>query len=407
MEEISKDDIEDNDQKQNADINGTTDEQQQHDDNTKSMERPTFTPSPPSGPYTPLFVYLKVGESSQSNSTVTKYNILSQKITETCKREVVRQYEDFEWLHHSLISHCNLLGVIVPPLPSRPVIIDNKTAEHNNDQLADKTMTPDPAQYDRNAAHLERYLKLLIVHSSFGSTPLLNQFLTEVQPATRSKVRKGFTDLISWKIDYKIDLESDFQLEYETQTSLLGSLLECSEDFSRMVAANHRLSVAHAHLASTVTQTIPFYTVEWPQLVKNFKQWSEAYEDARRGAEIDAFNEDRSLGGLLEHYVKYLGSAKDMLNRRLKLISEYDDAKRAADRAKPQKKESAEEARSIAEAAAVLCTDTARKEIKQFHRDRVLAMQDGLVRYADSKITTAQDAYNLLLKSLKAIQQTS
>ncbi|GBN71068.1 hypothetical protein AVEN_90523-1 [Araneus ventricosus] len=94
-----------------------------------------------------------------------------------------------------------------------------------------------------------------------------------------------------------------------------------------------------------------------------------------------------------------------MLSQRTNLLVEYENANKALDKAKPQKKQMAEEAKLAAEKAFEDCSDVARQEIKQFHRRRVNMFQESLEKFAEAQLRNARDVNAMLAKSLTKIKQ--
>ena len=84
-----------------------------------------------------------------------------------------------------------ILGLIVPPLPSRPAADPHSAESKSRKQLGSgsKAMTGDDFKSD--AKQLERYLQHMLRHSVFGRDSHLKEFLMHSNPPIRARIKKG------------------------------------------------------------------------------------------------------------------------------------------------------------------------------------------------------------------------
>ncbi|XP_064633470.1 sorting nexin-5-like [Lineus longissimus] len=363
--------------------------------------------------FEPVFVYVKVGEPTK-NGDVVKYSIVSQKVTEDeSTATVVRQYEDFEWLHHCMVTQNNLEGVIVPPLPPKPLVDPKITEKQTKEKLGSDTKLLKGDEYEKDSRNLEKYLKLVVTHSAFGTDATLDKFLRETEPPCRTNVKKGFFNKVTSAVNevrkggHK-DVDEHFVKEKDWLNEYSIHIKSSATTFSKTVSNQEKLAQGYLHLATALNLGGTLYDEddENGQTIHRLSvQLSEAYEDAKHGLLVDCANDELTMGHQLDLYARFVDAEKEMLFRRLCRLIEYEDANRAVEKAKPQKRPAAEEVQVAAEKTYQDCTEKSKKELKSFHHDRVLALQDGLVRFADAKVKTARDTFALLAKSLSSLKQ--
>lgn len=332
-------------------------------------------------------------------------------LKEKLERSVERQYDDFEWLHHSFLTHVDTAGLIVPPLPPRPIVKPNDAQSKSKKQLGNSSKVLIADEFYKDCKSLERYLKQLTGHSVFGNDPVLERFLTETKPLPRSWVKKGLLDKLSTVMDgaKKMghqDIDDYFQKEWTAANNYSACIRQASNNFNKMVYSQQRLAGAYCHLSTTLNiggsctdsrNTAAFYRL--------LVALAEALDDGKQGLDVDVFNADSTLGFHLDLTTRYTDSHKEMLYGRTCLLINYEDANRALSKAKPHKVAAAEEAKKSVEQAFEACSETARRELKDYHRQRIFAFQEALTVYAEAKITTARDTYALLAKSLTHFKQ--
>ncbi|KAI0222378.1 hypothetical protein LSAT2_026389 [Lamellibrachia satsuma] len=126
---------------------------------------------------------------------------------EKLERTVERQYEDFEWLQHNFLTQIDTAGLIVPPLPPRPVVKPHDAESKSKKQLGNSSKVLIADEFYKDCKSLERYLKQLADHGMFGNDSVLEKFLSDAQPLPRSWVKKGLLDKLSTAMDGAMKME--------------------------------------------------------------------------------------------------------------------------------------------------------------------------------------------------------
>ncbi|KAF8769937.1 Sorting nexin-32 like protein [Argiope bruennichi] len=346
------------------------------------------SPIPPE-PFEPLFS-VKFSGTVEKDGDVVKYTIKSKMISDDSTYVVQRQYEDFMWLEHCLLTANPLPGLIVPPLPPKPAITSEMAEAKSKKQLGSHTKTLIGDQFNKDYE-------------------VLTKFLTEKEPPPRAKIKRGIFSRISESLEGRKsthkDCEEFFQKERDWISKYSVQIKETNEAFCSVVYSQQRLCSVLGHLATALTlsrgSNEPIAKIE----TKLCSLFSEALEDARHGLQVLSYNDENTLGAYLSLYASYIDSEKEMLSQRTHLLVEYENANKALDKAKPHKKQMAEEAKLAAEKAFEDCSDVARQEIKQFHRRRVNMFQESLEKFAEAQLRNARDVNAMLAKSLTKIKQ--
>lgn len=325
--------------------------------------------------------------------------------------EVTRDYGDIEWLHHNVITQNNIDGIIVPPLPHRPEV-DAKSAESKSKkQLGSDSKIVIPDEFSKDCRQVEKYLRLLLSHESFGRDKNLEKFLCVKEAPVKTKVNFGFFSRMSSAVEtarkeHHRDIDDFFTKKREWCYAYSKAIKELSNSFNRMVNAQHRLGTSYADTSKAlqfggVNRDLTSLTIN-----RYLNRLSDATENMRHGVEILCKNDEKTLGFQLDLYARYADSLKDTMFRRTCLLVDYEDANKAYDKAKPAKRKQAEETKHEAETRYEMCCDNARRELKQFLQTRMIAYHDGLVAMAESQIKTARDTYTLLAKTMTSLKQS-
>ena len=106
-------------------------------------------------------------------------------------RTVEREYEDFEFLHHNLIVSNNINGIIVPPLPPKPVSDPKEAESKAKKQLGSGFKNIQGDDLVKDATALNKFMQQLLHHPVFGRDQHLVQFLENSAPPMRAKLKKS------------------------------------------------------------------------------------------------------------------------------------------------------------------------------------------------------------------------
>ncbi|XP_022104008.1 sorting nexin-5-like [Acanthaster planci] len=360
-------------------------------------------------PFEPWY-QVQVTGATKNGSTII-FDVVTKKLEEGGQEATVqRVYEDVEWLHHCLMTDTDTSGIIMPPLPVRPLASAADAAAKAKRELgSDATVKGD--EFYKHCRSLEKYLQLVIRHNFLGKNESLGKFLTEPEPPVRAKLKNSFLTNLT-KVVGEVrkgghqDLDPSFQKERSTVNEMVKIMTDSSLHFNNMLNVSERFSASLNNLstalclASTAAEEGPVSDLNKLQL-----HFAKAVEHYSHGIDIFVANDEQTLGFCLDHYAKYLDSEKSMLFIRTCKLLEYENASKSLEKAKPLKKEAAEELKEKREKEFNAISEIARKEITKFHRQRVVEFQKALILYAEAKIKTARDISALLAKDLSTLKQ--
>ncbi|XP_050816443.1 sorting nexin-32 isoform X2 [Gopherus flavomarginatus] len=335
---------------------------------------------------------------------------------------VVRQHEDFVWLHDTFSENDEYAGIIIPPAPPRP---DFEASREKLQRLGEGNSTLTREEFAKMKQELEgEYLaifkKTVAMHEVFlqrlAAHPVLRRdhnfyvFLEYDQDlSVRGKNRKellgGFfrnivksadealiTGVSGLKeVDEFFEHERTFLLEYNTRVR--DTCLKAD----RVMRAHKSLAEDYIPISVALSS---LGTQEVCRLQMSFLKLAELFERLRKLEGRVASDEDLKLSDLFKYYMRDSQAAKDLLYRRLRALADYENANKALDRARMRNKEV-----KPAEAHQQLCCQrfeqlsaSAKQELTDFKSRRISAFRKNLIELAELELKHAK-ASSLLLRN--------
>jgi sorting nexin-5/6/32 len=352
-----------------------------------------------------------LGNNVTKNGSVVMYSIESIRCEDDKKFTVLRQYEDFEYLHHCLTTAHKIDGLIVPPLPLRPAIEPELAHKKSKKQLGADSKTVIGDEFNKDCWLLQNYLRLMTKHPVFGSNNAIDSFLTEREPLPRPKLKKGvgfitkITDSFdNWKYTHK-DCDEFFQKERDFVNEYSLHLKEASDALNDIISGRQKLCEVLSHLSAALNLSLGHNEGMSRVGMKFCNLFSKGLDDYRHCLEVISHNDTTTLGNTLYFWHRYHESHKEMLFKRTCLMIDYENANKTLDKAKNSKKKEAEEAKILAEKDFEDCSEVARQEIKRFHRDRIEAIALNMRKYAESQLIVAKDMVCVLRNSVENLKK--
>uniref|UniRef100_A0A452U1Q1 Sorting nexin 32 n=1 Tax=Ursus maritimus TaxID=29073 RepID=A0A452U1Q1_URSMA len=326
---------------------------------------------------------------------------------------VVRQHEEFIWLHDAYVENEEYAGLIIPPAPPRP---DFEASREKLQKLGegDSSITREEfakMKQELEAEYLAIFKKTVAMHEVFlqrlAAHPTLRRdhnffvFLEYGQDlSVRGKNRKellgGFLRNIVKSADEALITsmsglkEVDDFFEHE-RTFLL-------EYHSRIRDACLRADrVMHSHKCTQGPRD-PGFPAPSPAFL---------LPAGRRKLEGRvASDEDLKLSDMLRYYMRDSQAAKDLLYRRLRALADYENANKALDKARTRNREV-----RTAESHQQLCcqrfeslSDSAKQELMDFKSRRVSSFRKNLIELAELELKHAKASTLLLRNTLVALK---
>uniref|UniRef100_A0A8C2H6X5 Sorting nexin 6 n=1 Tax=Cyprinus carpio TaxID=7962 RepID=A0A8C2H6X5_CYPCA len=332
---------------------------------------------------------------------------------------VVRQHEEFIWLHDSFVENEEYAGYIIPPAPPKP---DFDASREKLQKLGEGegSMTKEEftkMKQELEAEYLAIFKKTVAMHEVFlcrvAAHPVLrkdlnfhvfleyNQDLSVRGKNKKEKLEDFFKNVVKSAdgvlvagvkdVDDFFEHEKTFLLEYHNRVK------DSSAKSDRMIRSHKstflffmgecvtfvNASGSHDHVACFQT-LFPVQKIE-----------------ARVAAD-----EDLKLADLLKYYLRESQAAKDLLYRRGRALVDYENANKALDKARAKNKDvlQAETTQQVCCQKFEKISESAKQELIDFKTRRVAAFRKNLVELAELELKHAKGNLQLLQSCLGVLK---
>ncbi|KAK8388732.1 hypothetical protein O3P69_020616 [Scylla paramamosain] len=346
---------------------------------------------------------------------------------------VVRQHEEFIWLHDRFDENEDYAGYIIPPPPPRP---DFDASREKLQKLGEGegSMTKEEfskmkqeleaeylATFKKTVAMHEVFLTRLAQHTVFRNDHNFKVFLEYEQDlSVRTKNKKEkveglfksfnkSTDEIllaatQKDVDDYFEREKTFLLEYHM------AIKDATTKADKMTQAHKSVADSYIQLSSGLSQ---LGTIEGPRLEKFINKVADTFEKARKVEGRVSSDEDLKLSDTLRYYVRDGSAAKDLLYRRLRCLANYEQANKNLDRARAKNKDvhapvdvaDAELAQQNACEKFEHISNKAKEELNDLKARRVTAFKKNLIELAELELKHAKAQAQLLKSCLQSLPE--
>ncbi|XP_076442278.1 sorting nexin-6-like [Babylonia areolata] len=341
---------------------------------------------------------------------------------------VVRQHEEFVWLHDRFVENEDYAGIVIPPAPPRP---DFDASREKLQRLGEgeATMTKDEfmkMKQELEAEYLATFKKTVAMHEGFlqrlAAHPVLRQdvnfevFLQyEGDLSIRGKNKKeklgGFFNRLSKTVDEQLlsgqkDVDDFFEQEKHFLVAYHSKLKDATARSDKMTRIHKNMADSYIQIS---TGLVVLATIENTQLNRTFTRVAEALEKARKLEGRVASDEDLKLSDTLRYYVRDTSAVKDVLYRRTRSLADYEAANKALDKARTKNKEvhQAEKHQEQCCNKFEKISDVAKKEIVEFKTRRIMYFKKQLVDLAELELRHAKAQVQLLKNCITALDDSS
>uniref|UniRef100_A0A8P4G425 PX domain-containing protein n=1 Tax=Dicentrarchus labrax TaxID=13489 RepID=A0A8P4G425_DICLA len=320
---------------------------------------------------------------------------------------VVRQHEEFIWLHDSFVENEDYAGYIIPPAPPRP---DFDASREKLQKLGEGegSMTKEEftkMKQELEAEYLAIFKKTVAMHEVFlcrvAAHPVLrkdlnfhvfleyNQDLSVRGKNKKEKLEDFFKNVVKSAdgvlvagvkdVDDFFEHEKTFLLEYHNRVK------DASAKSDRMI---------RSHKSKKLFYNLQDAVASW-ELMQLMHLCSRVAAD-----------EDLKLADLLKYYLRESQAAKDLLYRRSRSLVDYENANKALDKARAKNRDVLQ-----AETSQQLCchkfekiSESAKQELIDFKTRRVAAFRKNLVELAELELKHAKGNLQLLQSCLGVLK---
>lgn len=343
------------------------------------------------------------------------FTIKTTRVADQENFKVLRQHEDIEWLHHNLVTGNCTDGVIIPPLPIKP-LSDPKSAESlSKKNLGDNTKVLRGDTFEVDCKSVQKYLEMMLSHTLFAKDSNLEKFLTEEEAAVRAKLSKGFMARLgsafdsvkkgNTKLRMKLwDIDEFFSTQRNFANDYSKAVKDACNNYKHLNIAQWRLSSVYRQVAADLTNcTAEVRDDQIIKVNKIMKIISDGCEDEAGSLELRSGQGELTLGFYLDLLARHSESVKEMHGRRVNALVEFQNLEKSAEKAKLAKKAAAEDARDAAKSILEKSSEQAKKELTVFTQQRLLSSEEALSAYATLQMKISQDFYSQLFHTKKSI----
>uniref|UniRef100_A0A8C8LM62 Sorting nexin n=1 Tax=Oncorhynchus tshawytscha TaxID=74940 RepID=A0A8C8LM62_ONCTS len=346
---------------------------------------------------------------------------------------VVRQHEEFIWLHDSFVENEEYAGYIIPPAPPRP---DFDASREKLQKLGEGegSMTKEEftkMKQELEAEYLAIFKKTVAMHEVFlcrvAAHPVLrkdlnfhvfleyNQDLSVRGKNKREKMEDFFKNVVKSAdgvlvagvkdVDDFFEHEKTFLLEYHNRVK------DASAKSDRMIRSHKSAADDINRIASTL------YTLGTQDSTDVCKYGTQLFFCLKSHISVGvlplqkiearvAADEDLKLADLLKYYLRESQAAKDLLYRRGRALVDYENANKALDRARAKNKDvlQAETSQQVCCQKFEKISESAKQELIDFKTRRVAAFRKNLVELAELELKHAKGNLQLLQSCLGVLK---
>ncbi|KAL3874342.1 hypothetical protein ACJMK2_037370 [Sinanodonta woodiana] len=339
---------------------------------------------------------------------------------------VVRQHEEFIWLHDRYEENEDYAGIIIPPAPPRP---DFDASREKLQRLGEGegTMTKEEfgkmkqeleaeylATFKKTVAMHEVFLQRIAAHPTLRHDMNFEVFLEYEQDlSVRGKNKKeklgGFFKSLTKTADEVLlsghkDIDSFFEDEKHFLVEYHAKIKDATTKADKMTKAHKNVADNYIQISSGLMQLA---TIENTELDKAFTKVAEALEKARKLEGRVASDEDLKLSDSLRYYMRDSSAGLDLLYRRVRSLTDFENANKALEKARTKNKEVAQ-AEKVQQAACEKfekISETAKKELTEFKQRRIAYFRKNLVDLVELELKHARAQVQLLKNCISALNE--
>lgn len=373
-------------------------------------------------PNSPDYLKIEISDALNEKDKV-KFTVKTKTSIKTFKENefsVIREHEEFVWLHDRFVENEEFAGYIIPPSPPKP---DFDASREKLQKLTEgeSTMTKEEfgkmkqeleseylAMFKKTVQMHEVFLSRLAAHPGFRHDSNFRVFLEYNQDlSVRSKNAKekfgGLVKSLSKNADeLRLSNQRDSDEFFEHQKRFLNDYhnkirVSCTKA-DRMTYVHRNLSDTYIRISSTLNNVA---TAEMDPLSKFLTKVSDYFEVARKTEGRVASDTDLKLSDTLRYYMRDSKAALDLLYRRTRRLADFELENKNLEKARVKHKDekSAEAAQVIAKEKFEKISEVAKTELNDFKGRRNAMFKKSLIDFVEFQLKHS-NAQVLALKNL-------
>lgn len=339
---------------------------------------------------------------------------------------VIREHEEFIWLHDRYVENEEYAGIVIPPPPPRP---DFDASREKLQKLSEGegTMTKEEFQkmkQELEAEYLATFKKTVAMHEVFltrlAAHPTLRNdhnfrvFLEykddlSVRGRNTKELFKGFAKVIAKGVDEKVllsgqkDVDEYFEKEKKYQVEFYNKIKDSAMKCERMTATHKKMADSIIKISGCLGN---LGTSESSDLAQVLSKSAEAFEKLRKLEGRMATDEDLKLADLLKYHMRDTEAAKGLLYRRMRCLANLETANKNLDKARAKNKDiaTATTAQQNASEKFESLSETAKTELADLKKKKVSHFKKNLVELADLELKHAKAQVTLINNTIMSLQ---
>ena len=339
---------------------------------------------------------------------------------------VIREHEEFLWLHDLLLKNEDLAGFIIPPPPPRPDFDEPRAKlarlREGEDEMSKEEYTERKEEleteylaiFKKTVAMHEIFLQRLAAHPTLRDEYHLQTFLEfdgdlRVRSMNAKEALGNLFKSMSKSVDVNILLKNHKEVDswFEDEKQFL---IEYNTRVRDATKSSEKTSLIHKRLADSyigVAACISLLPLSSNDPMSGlYRETADAFHEIRSLEGRVATDEDLKLCGLLRYYWRDSQAALDLLYRRTKSLANLESANKKLEQSKLKNKGVTE-----AEAYQKLCnerynrlSESGKEELQSFKTWRVAAFKKNLVEMAELHLQHAKDELNILRATVAVLK---
>lgn len=338
---------------------------------------------------------------------------------------VVREHEEFIWLHEAIEEDRKYAGYIIPPPPPRP---DFEASREKLQRLGEGegSMTKDEfakmkaeleaeylATFKKTVAMHEMFLQRLACHAVFKNDNNFKIFLTYADDlAVRTKNKKEMISKFFVKLNKSADdfmmspTVSDRSDSFDPQKHFLISYQSHVEN---AYSKADKMTQSHKRLADNYIR-ISMQFLELSKMEAHLRKFmpklSDGLEKTRKCEGRACTDVDLKLSDILKYYYWETGAARDLMQRRVRCLSDFENANKMLERARFRDRDvrQAEETQREACQNYERITESMEKELVSFRTRRIQNFKKSLVELAELQVKHNKSATQMIRNCLLSLK---
>ncbi|CAI2352624.1 unnamed protein product [Caenorhabditis sp. 36 PRJEB53466] len=360
-----------------------------------------------------------------------KYTVHTRTRLQDMKPEtaVVREHEEFLWLHGVLEENESYAGFIIPPAPPKPNF-DSSREKLQKLGEGEATMTKEEflkmkhdleqdylAQFKKTVAMHEVFLQRIAAHPVFKNDQNFRIFLQyENELAVRGKNKKEQVESF-WKrftqsadevlLSGQKDVDEFFEKEKSYMVEYNVHIKEAAAKSEKVISARKNVVMAFSKIGDNFERIARGEPNK--KLARTFAQGADGMFKLKKVESRAANDEELKLGDTLHYFARDTQAAKDLLYRRMRCLANYEAANKNLERARAKNREIPKAEAEQTEACKKFeeITGLAKTELKELKVRRVQAFKKNLTDLAELEIKHSKAEISLLRDVVDRLRKSS